>query len=220
MRAMRIVLLKANGVWLPDFAYHGASRVYYLATYPTTHDLIFVSVLLANAIPTVVGSLTLAGNIAYIWRSRPHAACRIVLLIANGVWLPIYAVGAPSSVYVLATRTHDYPVAEAIANTLCAFSSWPAASPTSGALGRTHTMKKGQEGPAAACAQREHDIGSAFMAGPRVPTWREPIEPHLLILASWATPPFSLPAFAAHKTSPTPPSVVCAFRVGLPADRP
>src|SRR5262245_19549876 len=121
MRAMRIVLLIANGVWLPDFAYHGASHVYYFATYPTTHDLIFASVLLANAIPTVLGSLTLAGNIAYIWRSRPNAACRIVLLIANGIWLPIYAVGAPSSVYVLATRTHDFPVAESIATHVVCF---------------------------------------------------------------------------------------------------
>jgi len=40
---------------------------------PTTHDLIFVSVLLANAIPAVHGSLTLAGNFAYIWCFRPHA---------------------------------------------------------------------------------------------------------------------------------------------------
>ena len=38
---------------------------------------------------------------------------RIVLLIANGVWLPLYAVGAASQVYVFAT--HDHAVAEAIA---------------------------------------------------------------------------------------------------------
>jgi len=73
MRATRIVLLIANGVWLPFFAYWGASRVYHVATYPTTHDLIFASVLLANIIPTVVASFTLAGNITYIWPSRPHA---------------------------------------------------------------------------------------------------------------------------------------------------
>ena len=120
MRAIRIVLLIANGVWLPDFAYQGASHVYYFATYPTTHDLIFASVLLANAIPAVMGSFTLAGNIAYIWRSRPHVACRIVLLIANGVWLTIYAVGAPLSVYVLA-KHDDYPVAEAIATHVVCF---------------------------------------------------------------------------------------------------
>jgi hypothetical protein len=42
-RATRIVLLIANGVWLPLFAYRGASHVYYVATYPTTYDLIFAS---------------------------------------------------------------------------------------------------------------------------------------------------------------------------------
>ena len=91
--------------------------------------------------PAVVGSLTLAGNIAYIWRPRPHAAFRIVLLIANGVWLSIYGVGARFSVYVLAK--HDYAVGEAIATTLCASSSWPATSTTSGALAGTHIKKKG-----------------------------------------------------------------------------
>ena len=120
MRATRIVLLIANGVWLPFFAYWGASHVYYVATYPTTHDLIFASVLLANIIPTVVASFTLVGNIAYIWRSRPHAAFRIVLLIANGVWLLLYAVGGPLQVYVLAT--HEYAVAEAIATHILCFS--------------------------------------------------------------------------------------------------
>ena len=126
MKVMRIVLLIANGVWLPNFAYQSASRVYYLATYPATHDLIFPS-LLAVTIPAVVGSLTLAGNIAYMGLLPPHAqneigtsasqimrAMRIVLLIANGFWLTIYAVGAPFSVYVLA-KHDDYPVAEAIA---------------------------------------------------------------------------------------------------------
>ena len=126
MKVMRIVLLIANGVRLPNFAYQGASRVYYLATYPATHDLVFPS-LLAVTIPAVVGSLTLVGNIAYMGLFPPHAhdkigasasqimrAMRIVLLIANGFWLTIYAVGAPFSVYVLA-KHDDYPVAEAIA---------------------------------------------------------------------------------------------------------
>ena len=119
MKAMRIVLLIANGVWLPYFAYWGASHVYFVATYPTTHDLIFASVLLATTIPTIMGSFTLAGNIAYIWRSRPHATFRIVLLIANGVWLPFYAVGAVSQVYVFAT--HDFAVADAIATHVVCF---------------------------------------------------------------------------------------------------
>jgi len=119
MRSIRILLLIANGVWLLDFAYQGASHVYYVATYPTTHEqTIFSSVFLAA---TVVSSCTLAGNIAYIWRSRPHAAFRIVLLIANGVWLAEYAVEAPFSVYVLATHDHDYPVAEAIATHVVRF---------------------------------------------------------------------------------------------------
>lgn len=120
MRATRIVLLIANGVWLPLYAYGGASHVYYVATYPTTHDLIFASVLLTTIIPTVVASSTLAGNIAYIWRSRPHAAVRIVLLIANGVWLLLHAVGGPLQVYVLAAN--DYGVAEAIATCVVCFS--------------------------------------------------------------------------------------------------
>jgi len=71
------------------------------------------------AIPTVVGSLILAGNIVYIWRARPHAAFRIVLPIANGVWLPFYAVGAVSQVYVFAT--HDFAVADAIATHVVCF---------------------------------------------------------------------------------------------------
>src|SRR5262245_54878914 len=117
---MRIVLLIANGVWLPLFAYSGASRVYYVATYPTTHDQIFASVLLATTIPTVVASFTLAGNIAFIWRSRPHAAFRIGLLIANGFWLLLYAVGGPLHVYVLAT--HDRAIAEAMVTcVVCSF---------------------------------------------------------------------------------------------------
>src|SRR5215467_10554617 len=99
MKVMQIVLLIANGVWLPNFAYQSALRVYYLATYPTTHDLIFSS-LLAVTIPAVVGSLTLAGNIAYMGLFPPHAhdeigasasqlmrAMRIVLLTVNGFWL-------------------------------------------------------------------------------------------------------------------------------------
>ena len=127
MKIMRIVLLIANGVWLPNFAYQSASRVYYLATYPTAHDLLFATTLLAVTIPAVEGSLTLVGNIAYMGLFPPHAqneigastsrimrAMRIVLLIGNGLWLAIYAVGAPFSVYVLA-RHDDYPLAEAIA---------------------------------------------------------------------------------------------------------
>ena len=62
MKVVRVVLLIANGVWLPDFAYQSASHVYCLATYPATHDLIFPS-LRAVTIPAVVGSLTLVGNI-------------------------------------------------------------------------------------------------------------------------------------------------------------
>ena len=64
---------------------------------------------------------------------------RIVLLIANGGWLPLYAVGAASHVYVLAT--HDYAVAEAITTHVVCFFIL-ASSPTSGALGRSHIMKK------------------------------------------------------------------------------
>ena len=102
--------------------------------YPTTHDLIFATSLLAVTIPAVAGSLTLAGNIAYMGLFPPHAqnelgasasqiirAMRIVLLIANGVWLTIYAIGAPLSVYVLAKHA-DYPVGEAIAtDVVCLF---------------------------------------------------------------------------------------------------
>src|SRR5215813_3878508 len=134
MKVMRIVLLITNGVWLPDFAYQSASHVYYLATYPATHDLIFATSFLAVTIPAVEGSLTLAGNIAYMGLFPPHAqneigtsasqimrAMRIVLLIGNGFWLTIYAVGAPFSVYVLANHD-DYPVAEAIAtHVVCLF---------------------------------------------------------------------------------------------------
>ena len=65
MRARRIVLLIANGVWLPFYAVGGASQVYVLAT----HDHA-----VAEAIAThVVCLFILAGNFAYIWRSRPHA---------------------------------------------------------------------------------------------------------------------------------------------------
>jgi hypothetical protein len=154
MTVMRIALLIANGVWLPDFGYQGAWRLQYFATYPTTHDLIFFSALLAMVIPIVTGSLTLAGNIAYMGLFPPHAqneigasasrimrTMRIVLLITNGFWLSIYAVGAPFSVYVLA-KHDDYPVVEAIATHVVCFSSWPATSPTSGALGGTRMMKR------------------------------------------------------------------------------
>jgi hypothetical protein len=93
--------------------------VYYVATYPTPHDQFFAFALLATTIPPVVQTLTLAGNIAYICRSRRHAAFRIVLLIANGVWLPLHAVAGASHVYVLAA--HDYAVAEAIATHVVCF---------------------------------------------------------------------------------------------------
>jgi hypothetical protein len=59
----------------------------------------------------------LAGTIGYIWLARPHATFRIVLLIANGVWLPLFGVGGALQVYVLAT--HDQAVAEAIATQRC-----------------------------------------------------------------------------------------------------
>src|SRR5215468_521819 len=134
MKVIRIVLLIANGVWLPDFAFEKASKLYFFATYPTAHDLFFATTLLAVTIPTVHGSFTLAGNIAYMGLFPPHAqneigasasrimrAMRIVLLIANGVWLTIYAIGAPLSVYVLAKHA-DYPVGEAIAtDVVCLF---------------------------------------------------------------------------------------------------
>jgi len=134
MKVMRIVLLIANGVWLPDFIVEKFSKLYFFATYLTTHDLIFATSFRAVAIPTVQGSLTLAGNIAYMGLIPPPAqngigasasrimrAMRIVLLISNGVWLAIYAVGAPFSVYVLA-KHDDYPVAEAIAtHVVCLF---------------------------------------------------------------------------------------------------
>jgi Na+/melibiose symporter-like transporter len=72
MRTIRIVLLIANAVWFPIFVFGGASHVYYFATYQTPHDQAFVVVLLAVAIPTVVCSFILAGNVAYIWCSRPR----------------------------------------------------------------------------------------------------------------------------------------------------
>jgi hypothetical protein len=76
MRAIRIVLLIANGVWLPIFAFGSASRAYYLFARINVEwpfDAAAWTVLLAVAIPPVVCSSILAGNIAYIWRSRPHA---------------------------------------------------------------------------------------------------------------------------------------------------
>ena len=112
MKVMRIVLLIANGVWLPYFAYWGASHVYYVATYPTTHDLIFATSLLAVTIPAVVGSLTLVGNIAYMGLFPPHAhdkigasasqlmrAIRIALLIGNGFMLLAQVTTAPTSCF-------------------------------------------------------------------------------------------------------------------------
>jgi hypothetical protein len=59
MKVIRIVLLIGNGVWLPDFIVEKFSKLYFFATYPTAHDYIFASVLLAAAIPTVTGSFTL-----------------------------------------------------------------------------------------------------------------------------------------------------------------
>ena len=73
MKIIRIALLIGNGVWLPDFIVEKYSKLYFFATYPTTHDLIFATSLLAVAIPAVTGSFTLAGNIAYIWRERPYS---------------------------------------------------------------------------------------------------------------------------------------------------
>ena len=67
-RATRIVLLIANGVWLPLFAFGGASRLYLL----TTKGLEWPFLLFGVA-TTVVCSFILAGNVPYIWRSRPHA---------------------------------------------------------------------------------------------------------------------------------------------------
>jgi hypothetical protein len=113
---MRIVPLIANGVWLPFFVFGNASRMYLLAT---TTPKYFATNWLVAAIPTVVGSLILAGNVVYIWRARPHAAFRIVLLIANGVWLPLFAVGSAAQVYVLAM--HDHAVTVAIATHVVCF---------------------------------------------------------------------------------------------------
>ena len=76
MRAMRIVLLIANGVWLPIFAFGSASRAYHLFARINVEwpfDGTAWAVFLAVAIPPVVCSFILAGNIAYIWRSRPRA---------------------------------------------------------------------------------------------------------------------------------------------------
>jgi hypothetical protein len=96
--------------------------VYFYATYPTTDisNVWHLLSLLAVTIPAVQGSLTLAGNIAYIWRSRPHAAFRTVLLIANGFWLSMYAIGAALSVYLLA-KHDDYPATEAIVTRVVCF---------------------------------------------------------------------------------------------------
>jgi hypothetical protein len=73
MKVIRILLLIGNGVWLPDFIVEKYSKLYFFATYPTTNDYYFTSVLLASAIPTVTGSFTLAGNIAYMGYIPPPA---------------------------------------------------------------------------------------------------------------------------------------------------
>jgi hypothetical protein len=64
MRAARIVLLIANGVWLPLYVIAGASQVYLLAT----NRLKWPFLLFGD---TVVCFFILVGNIAYIWRLRP-----------------------------------------------------------------------------------------------------------------------------------------------------
>ena len=66
MRAMRIVLLIANGGWLLAFV----AALFVVATEGLqggpNWSLLF-------AIPVVAFTFLLAGNVAYIWRSRPHA---------------------------------------------------------------------------------------------------------------------------------------------------
>jgi hypothetical protein len=117
MKVIRIVLLIGNGVWLPDFIVEKFSKLYFFATYPTAHDYIFASVLLAAAIPTVTGSFTLAGNIAYMGLIPPHAqneirasasrimrASRIALLIGNGFMLLAQVIGGPMFVFSVAKR--------------------------------------------------------------------------------------------------------------------
>jgi hypothetical protein len=117
MKAIRIVLLIADGVWLPDFVVEKTSKLYFFATYPTTHDYIFNTSLLAVAIPTVTGSLTLAGNIAYMGLFSQHAqneigasasqimrAIRIALLIGNGFMLLAQVIGGPMLVFLVAKR--------------------------------------------------------------------------------------------------------------------
>jgi len=117
MRVVRIVLIIANGVWLPDFVVERTSKLYFYATYPTTHDYIFATVLLAVAIPTISGSFTLAGNIAYMGLFPPNAqneigasasrimrAMRIALLIGNGFMLLANVIGSPMRVFLVAKR--------------------------------------------------------------------------------------------------------------------
>jgi len=116
-KAIRIVLLIANGVWLPDFVVEKFSKLYLFATYPTTHDHYFASALLASAIPTVTGSFTLAGNIAYMGliptpaqneigasASRIMRAIRIALLIGNGFMLLAQVIAGPLFVSLIAKR--------------------------------------------------------------------------------------------------------------------
>jgi hypothetical protein len=117
MKVIRIVLLIGNGVWLPDFIVEKFSKLYFFATYPTTHNLIFATSLLAWTIPTVAGSFTLAGNIAYMGLIPPPAqneigvstwrimrAIRIALLIGNGFMLLAQVAGGPMFVLLIAKR--------------------------------------------------------------------------------------------------------------------
>jgi len=116
-KVIRIVLLIGNGVWLPDFIVEKYSKLYFFATYPTAHNLIFVTSVLAAAIPTVTGSFTLAGNIAYMGLIPPHAqneirasasriirASRIALIIGNGFMLLAQVIGGPMFVFLMAKR--------------------------------------------------------------------------------------------------------------------
>jgi hypothetical protein len=117
MKVVRIVLLIGNGVWLPDFIVEKYSKLYFFATYPTTHDLIFATSLLTVTFSTVTGSFTLAGNIAYMGLIPPHAqneirasasrtmrASRIALLIGNGFMLLAQLIAGPMFVFLMAKR--------------------------------------------------------------------------------------------------------------------
>src|SRR5262249_44336204 len=117
MKFIRIVLLIGNGFWLPDFVVGNPWLLYRLATDLTAHDQIFDSSLLAVAIPTVLGSFTLFGNIAYMVlfpsraqnekgasASQSMRVNRIVLLIGNGFMLLANVTAGPFGVFLLAKR--------------------------------------------------------------------------------------------------------------------